>query len=398
MRTRACALALLVTLSPAMFPVGAAFADDAMTEMARQRFQEGVKFFDQKKYDEARAAFLQAYALKKHPAVLLNLAQSELRANRPADAARHFAQFLRDNPEASALEKQEAERGLAEARAKAGRIQVSVNAAGADVFVDDELVGKAPLAEPVDVAPGDRRIEAKLGDQTQSIVVKAAAGKVVEAKLNLGAGSPAGVPPVLLPPAQSAPAQESGFPAPTFGPTPMGPSAGYPETFPPEPMANADAPTQSTRREPFFYWLTHKPVAWVGMGVTAVGAGLGVYGLARASSQGSKADDLTIKIQQRWKDDAEAQAARPNGNVCLSPALVTSKSNFGAACGKLRDTMDGESAGKTLATVGFVTAGVGVAGTVVAYFLTSKKTESPTAIVTPVYGPDHAGISLTGSF
>ena len=60
---------------------------DAMTEMARQRFQEGVKFYDQKKYEESRAAFLQAYALKHHPAVLLNLAQAELRSNHPVDAA-----------------------------------------------------------------------------------------------------------------------------------------------------------------------------------------------------------------------------------------------------------------------------------------------------------------------
>src|SRR5690606_25977054 len=145
MRTRACALALLITLSPAMFPVGTAFSDDALTDMARQRFQAGVKFFDQKKYEEARAAILQAYALKRHPAVLLNLAQSELRANRPAEAARHFAQYLRENPNSTSLERQEAERGLAEARAKAGRISVSVNAAGADVFVDDEFIGKTPL-------------------------------------------------------------------------------------------------------------------------------------------------------------------------------------------------------------------------------------------------------------
>ena len=56
--------------------------------MARRRFQEGVKFFDQKKFEEARAAFLQAYALKHHPAVLLNLAQSEIRSGHPLEAAR----------------------------------------------------------------------------------------------------------------------------------------------------------------------------------------------------------------------------------------------------------------------------------------------------------------------
>ena len=76
--------------------------DDATIQMARERFQEGVKYYDAKQYDKARAAFLQAYALKKHPAVLLNLAQSELRSGHEADAAKHFAQYLRENKEASA--------------------------------------------------------------------------------------------------------------------------------------------------------------------------------------------------------------------------------------------------------------------------------------------------------
>ena len=68
-------------------PVHASTEDDATVAMARERFKEGVSFFDLKQYDKARAAFLQAYALKKHPAVLLNLAQSELRSGHEADAA-----------------------------------------------------------------------------------------------------------------------------------------------------------------------------------------------------------------------------------------------------------------------------------------------------------------------
>ena len=36
--------------------------DDATIEMARQRFREGVQFYDQHQYEKARLAFLQAYA------------------------------------------------------------------------------------------------------------------------------------------------------------------------------------------------------------------------------------------------------------------------------------------------------------------------------------------------
>src|SRR6266851_5529682 len=124
MRTRACLATLLLAAAGLVADITPAKAQekDAVTEMARRRFQEGVKFFDQKRFEEARAAFLQAYALKHHPAVLLNLAQSEIRSNHPLEAAKHFAAFLRESPSTSGAERSEAEKGLASARSKLGKI------------------------------------------------------------------------------------------------------------------------------------------------------------------------------------------------------------------------------------------------------------------------------------
>ena len=50
MRTRVCCAALLLAASSALMTGSVARADDkdAVTEMARRRFQEGEKFFDQK--------------------------------------------------------------------------------------------------------------------------------------------------------------------------------------------------------------------------------------------------------------------------------------------------------------------------------------------------------------
>ena len=61
-------------------PLTALAQDDPVTMQARARFKEGVDFYDKGSYENARLAFLQAYALKKHPAVLLNLAQSSAKA------------------------------------------------------------------------------------------------------------------------------------------------------------------------------------------------------------------------------------------------------------------------------------------------------------------------------
>src|SRR5260221_14584199 len=102
MRKRASVMILLWAVSSAMLPSRATLAQekDAVTETARRRFQEGVKFFDQKRFEDARAAFLQAYALKHHPTVLLNLAQSEIQGGHSLDAARHFSAFLRESSNA----------------------------------------------------------------------------------------------------------------------------------------------------------------------------------------------------------------------------------------------------------------------------------------------------------
>ena len=143
MRIRLCVAALLLAASSASLPCryAAAQEKDAVTDMARRRFQEGVKFFDQKRYEEARAAFLQAYALKHHPAVLLNLAHSEIKRPQPRSCAALLDLPSRAPSQRNNAEKAEAEKALASARSKLGRIQVSATA-GAEILVDGESVNR----------------------------------------------------------------------------------------------------------------------------------------------------------------------------------------------------------------------------------------------------------------
>src|SRR5580704_16747353 len=120
MRTRSVALALLVAFAPATFSVAglAQTTDDPTIKAARARFNEGVDFYDKGQYENARAAFMQAYALRKHPAVLVNLAQSDLHSGHALEAAKYFQQYLRDSTSLSAVQRADAEKGLAEARTK----------------------------------------------------------------------------------------------------------------------------------------------------------------------------------------------------------------------------------------------------------------------------------------
>src|SRR5438046_297965 len=151
MKTRPIAVALLLAFTPATFAVvtpAVAQADDPTTKAARARFQEGVEYFDKGQYENARASFLQAYALRKHPAVLLNLAQSCLRSGHALEAARFFQQYLRESTSISAGQRNDAERGLNEARTKLGRITVDAPP-GTEITVDDERVGQTPLRDSI---------------------------------------------------------------------------------------------------------------------------------------------------------------------------------------------------------------------------------------------------------
>src|SRR5688572_14545774 len=206
MRTRRIAALVLVAFTSASVPTTftrtvAAQADDPVTTQARARFKEGVDFYDKGKYEEARLAFLQAYTLKKHPAVLLNLAQSSAKAGHPMEAAKYFKQFLKESTTASPQQKKDAETGLADVRQKLGRIDV-VAPAGTEITLDDgERIGTAPLSEPIDVEPGPHTVKSP----NDSVRVIATVGQKVEAKLGAASSAPPAVVPVTPPSTSTTP-------------------------------------------------------------------------------------------------------------------------------------------------------------------------------------------------
>jgi hypothetical protein len=389
MRKRATLASLILALSSSALTPGVVVAQekDAVTEMARRRFQEGVKFFDQKRFEEARAAFLQAYALKHHPAVLLNLAQSEIRSNHPLEAAKHFSAFLRESPSSSGAERSEAEKGLTASRSKLGKIQVTV-AAGADVFVDGEAVGQSPLAEPVDAAPGNHNIEAKLNGRAANTSVSVTVGKSTSATLTLESGSP---PPVAPPPPSSSPPP----PAPTPEPAAEPPPAEAPK----EAVPSTAEGGSSEGREPFFAWGGHAGAA-VGLGLTAVGIGVFAgFGLASMkASDNADAVEAAIRTQTA-KDGISSQG------VCGDPNARPAKppvSGYGTACSVLTDDMNKRDTDRTIATVGIIAAGVSLVGTITLYFATARRgggqATEPHIVATPTVGPHQSGLAIVGSF
>jgi tetratricopeptide (TPR) repeat protein len=357
--------------------------DDATIQMARERFQEGVKYYDQKQYDKARAAFLQAYALKKHHAVLLNLAQSELRSNHEADAAKHFAQYLREARDASAAEKTEAEKGLAAAKVSVSEVAISVPA-DAEVFIDGDPQGRSPLPGAVYLAPGTHSFEARKDGKTATASLAATAGQVTSVDLSFGGGSPPAVAPVPGTPPGGAPPPGS-VPPPNGG---EGAQGGF--------VADTGG-----GRQGFVPWFVENKLAWVGGGLTLVGLGVGI-GFALQSKQ-SYDDATSIKNQIVQRANAESV-----DGPCAGGGQVTGATDYRAACKRFDDrTSDGDTQ-KGVATAGFVIAGLAAAGTVAYYFVDSgKKKQSGKrraprtglrAGVAPVLNPASRGLLVVGEF
>ena len=398
-RKRHAPAALLFVLATAALPVvvstPARAADDAMIQMARERFQEGVKYYDEKQYEKARAAFLQAYALKRHPAVLLNLAQSELRSGHEGDAAKHFVTYLREHKDATALERQEAEKGLAAAKTKVGEITLNVDTDGAEIFVDGQPEGRSPLSGPIFLEPGQHTIEARREGKVGSANVTAKAGAAATISVTLGSGGGAAV----------APGPSTGEPAVDGSEEGSAATGGAESGSPGGDEGVADVEVDTGRsREPFFQWAANTPVAWVGGGLTVIGL-VGGLGFAIGSSQAyDSANSTAARIR------TEADIDRVEGPACENPSDNTSSpvknEQYVDACKTYQDNKDKAELQERLSLVSFIVAGAAATGTIVYYLVdagpkegdTAKRAPRRQAYVVPVVAPQFQGISVVGRF
>ncbi|HSY20671.1 MAG TPA: tetratricopeptide repeat protein [Polyangiaceae bacterium] len=389
MRHRFLALSLLLACAPAFStaPGWAQTAEDATTAMARARFKEGVEFFDKGDFEQARASFLQAYALKRHPAVLLNLAWSCLKAGHPLEAEKYFEQFPADSKEVTDKQRADAADGLAQSRAKLGRIQV-IAASGAEVTLDGERAGVAPLAEAIYVEPGAHTVRTKGADGTidvESVTVLAGEERVARGSKAAApvatppAAAVAPTPPPTPPPPAPAPAPPP-VPAAPPGPPPA-PESTKSEVQPP-PRAETPAPPAPGKS---FFPANMVPV-YVGGAITIVSAGVAI------ALGAFKQDALS-------NANATAGNIRAQGRTCPAPA--GSEAALINACSVLASDNDNVNADATGANVAVGVAVAGLVGTVVYWVLADKAGTSPSsgrATIAPILGPSVGGLAVMGEF
>jgi hypothetical protein len=353
-------------------------SDDATTAMARSRFKEGVNFYDKGEFELARASFLQAYALKKHPAILLNLAWSSLKAGHALEGHRYFKQFLSEGKDITDKQRADANDGLAQTRVKLGQIDI-VAPPGAEVTVDGEHIGTVPLAEAPLVEIGAHSVRVRMPDgitDAQSITVLA--GERAVARFARAAPPSAPAPPPVLP-----------TPAP---PPPVSHTAPAPTVPPPSESANPPPAEEGPGAENHgTIWVPKNLIpVYVLVPLSLGSAGLAVAMLFAKDSAQDKANNTAADILKH------GGRCNPNGGPPgLDPQALAN------ACQVYADDNSAVNSDATVGNIAAAAAAATFAGAVV-YWIAAKKRESSSepnsAIVVPYLGRSSGGVSISGSF
>lgn len=140
---------------------GEAPSPEALAE-ARRRFDRGIELYTDGDFALALIEFNRAYQLVSNYRVLYNIGQVNLQLGRYADARRALERYMREGageiPENRALSVQ---RDLAMLEQRTAFLNVTVNVPGAEILLDEVLVGTAPLEEALLVDAGVHRVTAR---------------------------------------------------------------------------------------------------------------------------------------------------------------------------------------------------------------------------------------------
>lgn len=307
----------------------------ALTDKAATLYDEGVVAFRKSKWAEARASFLAAWALKQHWQIAANLADCEVQLGRFREAAEHALYYAKNAP---ADRRDRAAKLLIDASQKVATVRIDVQPEGAEILVDGQSIGLAPLSDAAFLEPGARTITARVPGRPDAVrTLTLVAGRAEKVLLEVEA-------PVLT----ASPA------------TPLPPPT---KAVPPPPRSIVPG------------------VVMAGVGVAALATGIGF--LVDASSKGSSAAALQQAI------------------VTARRSCVAGANNFDSTCETLHSTASAATRSNHLGVGFMVGAGVAAVGAA-AYFLWPESRPAPssgrTFRVVPVASDTDAGLILSGAF
>jgi len=372
---------VMLAASGAVAPSMASAQSDADRERARSEFDRGVTLFATENFQGALEAFQEAFRLRPHPTVRVNMANCYDRLNKPIEAIFHFERYLSESGRgAPAAQRRDVDEALRRLRARVGQLTLRVLPDGATVVIDDGDSRRTPILEPIRLTAGAHRLETRLvGFRPDRRTVEVPGGGEVDVQVTLSRET--GAVAVTQPPPNGGATLGGGRVA---TPTPVQPAQTQPApeqepivTQPQPPPVMDPGPEDDSGG-----LVITTPTIIVGAASGALVITAIIVG-AMASGANSEFDDLAALSSDPSLSDAERSLIR-------------------------RDAVDTADRAKSLALVADV---LGVAGLVglgvtAVLFITSQGGSSDRAAaargprlgVAPTFSRDGAGVSLHGSF
>ena len=167
---RGLVVALLVFLAA---PSAAADPSPEAIAEARGHYKRGLEAYDAGRYDAALAEFLRADQLAPSYRILQSIGLVQVQLGDNAGAVTSFERYLAEGgAQVDAATRAKMEKQIAELRGHVASILVTTRVLGATITVDDVVAGTTPLAEPIVVNTGRRRIAASMhGYESETRVV-----------------------------------------------------------------------------------------------------------------------------------------------------------------------------------------------------------------------------------
>jgi len=190
-RVAAGAILLLHTPAAPAFAQKPGAAEPDPTKSATQLlYNEGVAFAKKGEWEKAYQAFQSAWKLREHWQIAANLGRAELRTGRHVAAAEHLSFFLREAKDISPADRAAVQKLLDEAKQRIGTLLVKTNRPGAEVLVDGQVVGQAPLSRELYLDAGSHTLEAQLGaEKAEPVTVDLTPGQSRQVGLTFGGGT-----------------------------------------------------------------------------------------------------------------------------------------------------------------------------------------------------------------
>jgi hypothetical protein len=159
---------------------------DSAGREASRHFQRGVDLYTEGDLRGALVEFKKANTLLPRASVLYNIGQTEYQLQEYAQALRTLERFLAETGP-SAAHRSEVEETVEVLRGRVGKIALTTDRADCEVSVDDQPAGTTPLAQPVLVSIGRRRIALTCaGRPLAARQVDVAAGELLRIDLRTG--------------------------------------------------------------------------------------------------------------------------------------------------------------------------------------------------------------------